>query len=330
MRYHSSTIADEETFSSGTFPIPKTDLTLRLHEFGPLLNPTDLNSLFVEASSEIQHHIDQSSVDAASSEQWYNYKSEDGLVLEIWSKSVSLEGYVSLGELRNVIDGLSLYMMQGRRSRAVRFQVIHKLGATKAVILHIGSIRQDVALRTTSPKRDVPPSPLVQYASTSSAVGGVNASTLSLLTGDDFPIPHSDYSLHLGNLGSQLHPWDLETLLIAVSAVIEKEITAHGRNARLPSIEYSMNLGGLQFWIRRMPWDTVNLAWAELAIIVDGLWLYVVDGGNDREAFIDVINHATGKQVALGWIGKPHRHLELTSTVNVRRGLEGLASLQIS
>ena len=76
-----------------------------------------------------------------------------------------------------------------------------------------------------------------------------------------------------------------------------------------------------------MPWDIVNLAWAELAIIVDGLWLYVVDGGHDREAFIDVINHVTGRQVALGWIGKSHRPLELTSsTVNVRRRLERLPS----
>lgn len=186
-------------------------------------------------------------------------------------------------------------------------------------------------LPTTRAKREVPPSPLVEYNSTSSVSGPVNGSILSLPTADDFPIPYSDYSLRFGILGSQLHPWDLETILIAVSAAIEEEIAAHGRNSRLPSTEYSMSLAGLQLWIRSMPWDTVNLAWAQLAIFVEGLWYYIVDGGHDREAFIDIINHVTGRQVALGWIGKPPVPLEPTSsTGSAKRGLEAPAYRQSS
>lgn len=178
-------------------------------------------------------------------------------------------------------------------------------------------------LPTTRAKREVPPSPLVQYNSTISVTGLLNASVLSLPTVGDFPIPYSDYSLRFGNLGSRLHPWDLESILIAVSAAIEEELAAHGRNARLPSAEYSMDLAGLQFWIQKMPWETVNLAWAQLSIIVDGLWLYIMDRGHDREAFIDVLNHVTGIQVALGWIGKPNRPLEPTSSTEAaRRGPE--------
>lgn len=252
-------------------------------------------------------------------------------MLQTWSRPVFPERYLSLGEIRNVIEGLSLYMMQGGRSRAVRFQVIQNLGATKATIMNVGSIRQELALPTSRAKREVPPSPLVQYSSMSSVTGPVNSSALSLPTAEDLPIPDTDYTLRLGNLGSELHPWDLETLLIAVSTAIEEEIATRGRIARLPATEYSKTLVGLQLWIQRMPWDTVNLAWAVLAIIVDGLWLYIVGGGHNREAFIDVINHVTGRQVALGWIGKPPRPLEPTSSTGaVRRSLEAHTSRQIS
>ena len=157
----------------------------------------------------------------AFSELYYNYKSVGGLVLEIWSRSVSPEAFLSSGQLHEVIDGLSLYMMQGRRSRAVRFQVIQNLGTIKAAIVNTGSIRLDVALPTVKAKREAPPSTLVQYSSTSSATDSVNASVLTLPMANQFPIPYTDYSLRLGNLGSPLHPWDLETILIAVSAASE-------------------------------------------------------------------------------------------------------------
>ena len=175
---------------------------------------------------------------------------------------------------------------------------------------------------------------LVQFNSSSTGTGSANDSTPSLWLADDaedFPIPHTHFSLRFGFLGPYLHPWDLETLLIAVRAEIEQEISAHGRTARLPSREYSKDLGGLQLWLRIMPWDTLNLAWAELAVIVEGLWLYIVDGRHDRETFIDVINNSIGRQVAFGWVGKPPRPLEHTSsTAGSRRGLVVRASRQIS
>lgn len=226
-------------------------------------------------------------------------------MLRVWSRSVSPDGLMSLDELREIVNGLSLYMMHPGRCRTLTFKVIRNMGATKAIIANMGSIRQAVALPTTRAKRETPSSPMVQYSSTTPVTGPVNASILSLPTVDPFPIPHSDYSLRFGNLGSLLHPWDLETLLIAASAEVGEQITVHGRNARLPSSEYTKSLAGLQLWIQRMPWVTVNLAWAEIAIFVDGLWEYIVDGRHDREAFIDIINHVTGTQVALAWIGKP-------------------------
>ena len=234
-------------------------------------------------------------------------------MLEIWSRPASLEGCVSLNEIRTIINGLLLYMRQGRGSRVVHFQVVQDLGGSNAIIKTIGSIRQDVALREPRAKRETSPLRLIQYTSTSTVASSANASILSRLTvddPDDFPIPHTPYSLRFGNLGSYLHLWDLETLLMAVQAEIEEEITTHGRNARLPSTEYSKNGAGLHLWIQNMPWETINLAWAELAIIVEGLRLYIVDERHDRETFIDVINHVIGRQVALGWIGKPHMPLQ--------------------
>ena len=284
-------------------------MTLRLQLVGPFLDPADLNSFVLEASNDIQYQINQSSVNAASSTRGYTYKSDDGFVLELWSRSLTPKGYASLGELRTIIDGLSLYMMQGKRSRAVQFQVVQHLGATKVVIMNTGSIKSDVALPNSKAKREVSPLRLIQDSPALPISAPPNVSNLSLLTADhpdDFPIPHTDFSLRFGNLGSYLHPWDLATLLMAVEAEVEGNITAHGRNARLPSTEYSKRSVGLVFWIRKMPWDTVNLAWAEVAIVVEGLRLYIVDGRHDRETFIDVINHARVRQVALGWIGKPY------------------------
>ena len=220
---------------------------------------------------------------------------------------------MSLGKLREVVNGLSLYMTQRERSRTSKFKVIQNVGTAKAIMVDMGSVRQAVALPTTRAKREAPLWSVVPI----SVTGPANASILSPLMANDFPIPHSDYSLRFGNLGSQLHPWDLETLLIAVSAEIGEEITIHGRNARLPSSQYSRTLAGLQLWIQKMPWDTVNLAWAELAIFTDGLWEYIVDGTHDREAFIDIINHVTRTQVALGWIGKPRASPPSTSLTSL-------------
>ena len=176
------------------------------------------------------------------------------------------------------------------------------------------SLVQNVAMPTGRAKAEVQPLTLVQSSSNVSVPGFANASTSSLRTTDDFPIPDTPYSLLFGNLGSQLYPWDLETLLVGVSAEIEEEIVAHGRNARLPSEEYSMTLAGLQLWMWKMPWDTDNLAWAHMAIIVRGLVIYIVDGGHNREAFIDLVNHVTGRQIAFGGIRNTQRLLEPTSS----------------
>ena len=186
-----------------------------------------------------------------------------------------------------------------------------------------------MALPTSKAKRENSPLRLVQNPSTPASSGSGNNNNTSLLTvhPDGFPIPFTDYSLQFGFFGSFLHLVDLETFLTAVRNDIEEEITTHGRNARLPSLEYSKTIGGLQLWIQRMPWDTVNLAWAELAIVLEGLWLYIIDEKHDREAFMDVINHVSNRQVAFGWIGKPHvprRDMSLTGAVS--RGLEVSAS----
>ena len=294
--------------------------------------PADFNSFVQEASNDIQHEINQSSVKAASSKRRYTYKSHDGFVLEIWSRSLSPKGYANLGELRTVLDGLSLYMMRERQSRAVRFQVIQNLGDTKVVVKILGSIKQDVVLPSSRAKREVSQLHSVQDSPTLPFSGLVNVSNVSLLTADhsnDFPIPHTHFSLRFGNMGSYLHSWDLETLLMGVRAEIEAQITIHGRIARLPSTEYSKSLAGLQFWIQKMPWETVNLAWAEVAIVVEGLWLYIVDERHHRETFIDVINNVRVKQVALGWIGKPNLPLEQMPSIGaVSRALEVTSSLQ--
>ena len=265
-------------------------------------------------------------MNAASIDQWYIHKSADGLVLEVWSRSLSTEGHASLGELRTIIDGLSLYMTQSRRSGAVTFRIIHNRSDIKANIMNVGSIKKHMALPNSMAKREVSNMHLVQNLSTPANIG-----SLSLPTADSdyFPIPSTDYSLRFGFFGSILRLSDLETLLKAVRAEIEVEITAHGRNARLPSIEYSKSVLGLQLWIQKMPWATLNLAWAELAIVVEGLWLYIVDDKHDHETFIDVINHVLNRQIAFGSIGKAHIPLvSLTETVS--RGLAVPASRQTS
>ena len=186
-------------------------------------------------------------------------------------------------------------------------------------------------------KREVSPLRLVQYNSTSTAFSSAYVSAPGLMTGDaadnsdDFPIPHTHFSLRFGNLGSDLHPEDLKTLLIAVRAEIEAEITAHGRNSRLPSTGYSKSLVGLVFWTELLPWHGVNLAWAELAIVVEGLWLYIVDGRHDRETFVDIMNNAISAQVAYGWIGESHIPIkDNPSTAAERRVLKVRSSWHMS
>ena len=261
-------------------------------------------------------------MNAASIDRWFIHESADGIVLEVWSRSLSTEGYASLGELRTIIDGLSLYILQSRRSGEVAFQVINNRSDTKAYVMNIGSIKKHLALPNSMAKREVSNLHLVQNLSTPANIGSLSVPTAD---SDYFPIPSTDYSLRFGFFGPHLRLLDLETLLKAVRAEIEVEITAHGRNARLPSIEYSKSVLGLRLWIQKMPWSTLNLAWAELAIVVEGLWLYIIDDKHDHETFIDVINHVLNRQIAFGWIGKARMPLmSLTGTVS--RGLEVRAS----
>ena len=312
------TAADQGDCRVDVVPIPETDLTLHVDPFGPPLVLTDLLSSLQQASNDIQHQIDQSSANAASIDRWYTHKSADGFVLEVWSRSLSTEGCASLGELRTVIDGLSLYMLQGRRSRAVAFQVIHNHSDTKANVMSIGSIQKHMTLPNSMAKRELSTLHLVRNLSTPANIGNLR---LPSADSDYFPIPYTDYSLHFGFFGSHLHLSDLEILLEAVRAEIEGEMTAHGRNARLTSIEYSKTVLGFQLWIQKMPWGTLNLAWAELAVVVEGLWLYIIDDKHDRETFIDVINHALNRQIAFGWIGKAQIHpVSLTGAVSRRLG----------
>ena len=258
-------------------------------------------------------------MNAALTDQWYTHKSADGFVLEVWSRSLSTEGYASLGELRTVIDSLLLYMLRGRRSRAIVFQVIHNQSVTKANIMNIGSIQKHMTLPNGMAKREASELHLAQNFSTPASMRNLSLPTAD---SDYFPISYTDYSLRFGFFGSHLHLSNLKTLFEAVRAEIEEEITAHGRNARLPSIEYSKSAQGLQLWIKRMPWGTLNLAWAELAIIVEGLRLYIVDDKHDRETFIDVINHVLNRQIAFGWVGEAHTPLvSLTGTVSTGLGV---------
>ena len=242
------------------------------------------------------------------------------------------ESFAFLSRLGVHLTRTSMSSMSGPRAFLAYFYLTYLMGFTCSVpivppIVNSLSLIQEMS--NPAVKRESLPLRLAQYNSTSTTSKSANVSALGLMTvdnsdnSDDFPIPHTHLSLRFGNLGSYLHPFDLENLLIAIRAEIEAEINAHGRLARLPSTEYSKNLAGLQFWIQVLPWDMVNLTWTELAVVVEGLWLYIVDGRHDRETFIDVINNVIGRQVAFGWIGKPHRPIDHTSsTAAIRRGLK--------
>ena len=283
-------------------------------------------STLQQASNNIQRQIDQSGIKAASIDQPYTHEFADGSVLEVRSRPLSTAGHASLGELRTVIDGLSMYILQRKRTRAVVFQVIRKQSATRANVMNIGSIKKHMALPNSMTRREVSKLHLVQNLSTPA---DINPLSLPIADSDDFPIPYTDYSLHFGFFGDQLHLPDLESLLTAVRAEIEEEISAHGRNARLSSIEYSKKVLGLHLWIQKLPWITLDLAWAELAIVVEGLWLYIIDDKHDRETFIDVINHVSNRQIAFGWIGKTQTP-RISSTGAGSKGPEVPTSRQTS
>ena len=168
--------------------------------------------------------------------------------------------------------------------------------------------RQDPGFSESMAKRDDLPLCLFQYNTTS-----ITATNPSILNGtDNLPIPHTPYSLRLSMTGSYMYLGDIQTLLSLIRDRAERELITHGRNARLSSSEYSADSVGLRLWVQKMPWETENLAWAELAVIIDGLWLYILEEEDDRETFFELINDQIRRQVAFGWIGKPHVPLQYT------------------
>lgn len=96
--------------SSDTFPIPNTDLILRFSVFGTILETSELNDLLTQAQEDVQVLISRHGTDVIAADDTYRPWRSENIALEVYR--VTTDRRLTLGQLRSMIEGLGLYMIQ--------------------------------------------------------------------------------------------------------------------------------------------------------------------------------------------------------------------------
>lgn len=115
-------------------------MSLDFQSLGRQLSPPQVNILLLVAASQIDIEVNMFGQNTASAGAEFTFSLDRGV--EIWFLKVFRppRGYLTYGQLRTMITGLQIYLVIGRRSEAVRFDVLY--GADNVVLGHgaVGSL----------------------------------------------------------------------------------------------------------------------------------------------------------------------------------------------
>lgn len=248
----------------------------------------------------------------------FDYCLGDGVELQI-KKRASFPNGLLWSTLQDIVTGLWLYIIQGRRFRKAQFWV---LGEAADFVIGYGVIKQQRRLATVIAKREV--EKFSWSDSSSLAPGGIINSSLldsrfpnstsanpsgfslpSLPAGPwRFRIPNTEMTLCISPRSPGFQLAVIEDLLNGANNRIHDQIELHGGSASIPGIDFRQrdHNSGWALEVINSRSRSDGLTWDQLADIVIGLAWFIVDGKHYRAFYFTVLYGEALVEIGFGRI----------------------------
>lgn len=301
-------------------------MTLEFRDFGSRVSAHNLNALLLVAAVELDRDVDKYGDYTPSAKPEFVYSLDEGV--EIWLLKVFRppQGYLSYGQLRTMITGLQIYLVLGKRPRSVRFRVLH--GPNNDVLGQgaVGSLWLPDPPSKTTAKREFQLSSLNLNAALSSSTAQDSTSSVSnqtnsgLLTAQvpnssianpgtgptRFKVPNTEMILSLTTRNNQpIGFLALQALLTGANNRIYDQIEIHGESAVITGRNFRYYLEDPGIVLEVLSWQSSpnpGLTWSQLAEVIEGLALFIVDERHYVTCYFNVIYGAAETTVGIGKI----------------------------
>ncbi|KAL6719839.1 hypothetical protein ACLMJK_001760 [Lecanora helva] len=116
------------------FSLPGSNLKFEFYDSGSQIPHKQLNSMLISAAAELDKAEEVFGFNTPSSGQEYVFGLDEGVHIWLLKEYRPPLGYLTYGQLREMIAGLQMYMVLGRRPWSVRFRLTY--GDRKVVLGH--------------------------------------------------------------------------------------------------------------------------------------------------------------------------------------------------
>lgn len=316
--------------SSDVFPITTSRGALHLHDFGGFLEFSAVESLLAVVAAVIKEAVEAYGANEQSPGPSFEYDLGDGVELGIW-KRASFPNGLTWKTLQTIVNGLWLYYIQQKKEpRKAQSRV---LVDENDFAITFSVSRKSITPSSTTPKRDTEFDRYSGYASASLIFKDLNSSLLysvpfnsSLSDRNEFsppldggarrfPIPDTGLTLAISSRGPFIDHAVMEHLLIEANHLIYSQIHDRGVNAPMTGSSFRHREEGsgiaLELLSARPPPN--KLTWGQLANVLEGIALYVVERQDYRACYITILASEPEVEIGLGKISfsiiQPHQSL---------------------
>jgi len=236
------------------------------------MSPHELNALLLVAAVELDKDIEIHGEYAPSAGEEFAFSLDEGV--EIWLLKVfrPQQGYLTYYQLRTMITGLQIYMVIGRRPRALRFRVLN--GPNNVVLGQgaVGGLWPPDPPSNTTAKRDFQLSNTNLASSMSSNVdsnfSNLGESSASLLTSENskspnngrgpyrLKVPNTEMTLALTIRSQHIDLFALEALLFGANGTIYHQIDLHGETAQITARNFRHYLAYWGVFLEVLSWQS--------------------------------------------------------------------------
>lgn len=288
---------------------------MEFYDFSTSLDASALQSLLVAAAAIIREQVADHGPYARSPGSSFAYDLGGGVEVEIWKRR-SFPSGPSWKTLETIVYGLSLYMVQGNRPRAVKFRF---LIPPNNLELGYGVIKQSHAFSSRTIARDLP----LRLRPKDPSGSGSDLTNTSLLNSNTshpsvflssipkpltvprhFHIPHTDMNLRVIAKRQFISPVTMRALLNAAYARTVDQITVHGRNTPVTRGSFLYRDDSSRLFLEvtnsRLPSD--KMTWGQVATAVQGLSQFMSDSGEYRACFFSVYKGEPVVEIGFGQI----------------------------
>lgn len=288
------------------------------------MSPPELNALLLVAAVGLDENVNKYGNHAPSAGSEYVFSLDKGV--DLWVLKVFRpQGYISYGNLRLMITGLQMYMVLGKRPWAIKFRVLY--GPNNFDLGHgaVGNLWPPDPPSNTTLKRGIQSSSVSLNAASLSSIAPDSTSTnwshiaSSLLTTQSpnsslpgagkgpirFKVPDTEMTLALTRKNLYIDFFTLQALLTGANDSIYQQLDLHGASALIAGRNFRYFLEDRRVVLEVLSWQSLpstGLTWGQLAEVVEGLALFVVEGPYHNACFFDVLEGDPEATIGVGKI----------------------------